>query len=387
MASRSDPAILFTAFEPSGDEHAAAVIAELKERRPDRVIYAWGGREMEAAGAEIVERTGENAVMGMPGIGKILEHRRINNRIAYWIKTHPEAVLHVPVDSPAANFPICRLAKRAGRRVVHLVAPQVWAWGTWRINKLRRLTDHVLCLLPFEEAWFREREVPATFIGHPLFDEPPDQAVLDSAVGELPEGSPRLTLLPGSRPGEMDKNFPLLVEAFAQLRRERPSLVGVVAARDEDASARLRALADASPHGCDGLEIVSGKTEAAIRWGDAAIVVSGTVTLQVARQGTPMVIVYKSNPLLYTLLAQWLLATEFFTLPNLIAGREIVPELVPHFGGAAPIAAQAGELLDDPAVAAAQRDALGKVVGVFTGKRAAVAAADVIERFVDDARS
>ena len=385
MAPR--PAILFTAFEPSGDEHAAAVVAELKDRRPDRIIYAWGGREMAAAGAEVVERTGEDAVMGVPGLGKILEHRRINNRIGRWIKDHPEAVLHVPVDSPAANFPICRLAKRAKRRVVHLVAPQVWAWGTWRINKLRRLTDHVLCLLPFEEPWFRERDVPATFVGHPIFDEAPDDDALDAQARELPDGAAHLTLLPGSRPGEMDKNFPLLIEAFAQLRAQRPALVGVVAARDDDAAARLRSLADASPHPRDGLEIVAGRTEAAIRWGHAAIVVSGTVTLQVAQQRTPMVIVYKSNPLLYTLLAQWLLATEFFTLPNLIAGREIVPELVPHFGGAGPIAAHAGRLLDDPTLAGAQRDELDAVVSVFTGRRAAVAAADVIERFADDARA
>ena len=119
-ADTNNPAprpVLFTAFEPSGDDHAAPVIAELRRRRPDLPIFAWGGPRMEAAGATIVERTGDDAVMGMPGLEKIREHRRINERIEAWMDRHRPA-LHVPVDSPAANFPICALAKARGCRVV-----------------------------------------------------------------------------------------------------------------------------------------------------------------------------------------------------------------------------------------------------------------------------
>ncbi|HHN78407.1 MAG TPA: lipid-A-disaccharide synthase, partial [Phycisphaerales bacterium] len=143
----AEPAILFTGFEPSGDDHASAVIAELRRRHPGLRMYAWGGPKMGQAGAEIIEETGKDAVMGLPGLSKVLEHRRINQRIAAWLDRNPVRV-HVPIDSPAANFPICKMARKRGVKVVHLVAPQVWAWGKWRVNKLRRLTDFVCCLLP-----------------------------------------------------------------------------------------------------------------------------------------------------------------------------------------------------------------------------------------------
>ena len=145
MAERvvSSRRLLFTAFEPSGDDHAAGVIAELRRRHPSLEIFAWGGPKMERAGATIVERTGDDAVMGMPGFAKIREHQRINARIADWLDKNPVSA-HIPVDSPAANFPICELSKARGIKVVHLVAPQIWAWGRWRIHKLRRMTEFCL---------------------------------------------------------------------------------------------------------------------------------------------------------------------------------------------------------------------------------------------------
>src|SRR4029077_19745467 len=130
------------------------------------------------AGATLVERTGDDAVMGVPALKKIREHTRINERIDAWMRQHRPGV-HIPVDSPGANFPICKIAKGHGIKVVHLVAPQIWAWGRWRIGKLRRRTDMVLCLLPFEESFFRTRHVPARFIAHPLFDAPISEAELD----------------------------------------------------------------------------------------------------------------------------------------------------------------------------------------------------------------
>lgn len=380
---REKPWLLFTGFEPSGDDHAAAVIAELKRRHPDVPIHAWGGPKMGAAGAEIVEETGQSAVMGIPGPGKIIEHQRINARIKRWLDTHG-ATVHIPVDSPAANFPICKMAQKRGLKVVHLVAPQVWAWGTWRIRKLRRLSDLVLCLLPFEEPWFRQRGVNARFVGHPLFDHAPDAASVEAQVAAFPaearEAAPRLALLPGSRPAEWTKNFPLILEAFRSLRHERPSASGVVAATHAQAAARLREIAESHGGWPDGMHMVERQTDAAIAWCDLALVVSGTVTLQVARQRKPMVVFYKSNPLLYATLASWLVSTEFFTLPNLIAGREIVPELVPHFDGAGPIVEAARALLDSAEAVERQRSELDAVARRFASTNAAIGAADAIER-------
>lgn len=372
------PGLLFTAFEPSGDDHAAAVIAELKRRCPDLPIFAWGGAHMEAAGATLIERTGEDAVMGLPGLAKISEHRGINRRIRDWMRAAPGLKLHVPVDSPAANFPICRLARKQGLGVVHLVAPQVWAWGGWRIRKLRRLTDLLLCLLPFEEPWFNERGIPAKFVGHPLFDTPTVRDLLADQAAEFGKGSPRVALLPGSRPAEIGRNFPLLLETYRQIAAREVGARGVVAATTPVVAERIRALATRHGGWPESLEVAVRKTDAVIHWSDLALVVSGTVTLQIARQQRPMIIVYKSSPLLYMLLARWVLSTEFLTLPNLVAGREVVPEFVPHFGGAEPIAAEALRIIESPEIASRQRGELARITEQFAGHHAGAEAAEAI---------
>ncbi|MCB9868169.1 MAG: hypothetical protein H6816_16210, partial [Phycisphaerales bacterium] len=286
--------------------------------------------------------------------------------------------LHVPVDSPAANFPICRIARRAGLGVLHLVAPQIWAWGGWRIRKLRKLTDGLLCLLPFEEAWFRERGITASFVGHPLFDRAVPQEAVVAAASGYPEGSPRIALLPGSRPGEIAKNWPLLLDAYRALARTRPGLVGMVAATTPSVAERIRAHAEKTGGWPESLTVAVGATDSVVYWSELALVVSGTVTLQIARQRRPMIIVYKSSPLLYMLLARWVLSTEFLTLPNLVAGREVVPEFVPHFAGHEPIVQEALKLIDSPEIASRQRGELGRIVEQFTGHHAGVEAAEAI---------
>jgi lipid-A-disaccharide synthase len=380
-SSLEQPAVLFTAFEPSGDDHAAAVISCLRVKYPKLKIYAWGGRKMEAAGAEIVEHTGDDAVMGLPGLAKIREHQRLNANIEKWLEEHPVAV-HVPVDSPAANFPVCKLTKAIGARVVHLVAPQLWAWAPWRIRKLRRLTNHVMCVLPFEQEWFRSRGVDATFIGHPLFDETVDYDVLDSEIQDWQCGEQSIALMPGSRPSEMRKNFPLILGAYIKLNKEHKNMRGIVAATRKETEPELRQIArDAGLEWPESLEIRFGSTDAVVRWSDLCIVVSGTVTLQIARQHKPMVIVYKLGRVAWTLIARWLIQPDYMTLPNLIAGREISPELVPHFGGSEPIADRVVELLEDPTAFAQQVKELEAIGKVYDEQHAADNAARIVARY------
>lgn len=382
MTSAPDqPTVLFTAFEPSGDDHAAAVIARLRHLYPKLRIFAWGGRKMQTAGAEIVEFTGDDAVMGLPGLAKIREHQRINAAIEQWLRSNPVSV-HVPVDSPAANFPVCKHTKAAGSRVVHLVAPQLWAWAPWRIRKLRRLTDHVMCVLPFEQEWFRSRGVDATFIGHPLFDKSLDTVELDELVRDWPRGEQNLALMPGSRPAEMKKNFPLLLAAYIKLNNEHKQMRGIVAATREEIEPVLRQIAkDAGLDWPDSLLVKHANTDAVVRWCDMAVVVSGTVTLQIAKQHKPMVIVYKLGRIAWTLIARWLIRTDYITLPNLIAGREICPELVPHFGGSEPIADRVVELLEDPEAFGAQVRELESIGKVYDEQNAAENAARIIARY------
>ena len=378
-AAKRLPAILFTAFEPSGDEHAAGVIAELRTRHSNLPMYAWGGVKMERAGATLIERTGDDAVMGLPGIAKIREHQRINTRIDQWLANNAMTV-HVPVDSPAANFPICAIARTHGCRVVHLVAPQIWAWGRWRIHKLRRLTDMVLCLLPFEEAFFTQRRVPARFIGHMLFDKVIDTESLDARGTSFGNGSPRIALMPGSRPDEINRHIEVMLRAFEILRTRYPDAVGVVAATSQHVASYLRKLADERLGGWpQAVSIVVQDTDAVIRWSTIALVKSGTVTLQVAKQCKPMVVFYsKSSPFLY-MIARIILSTKHFSLPNVLAHRRIVPEFIPHYGGPEPIVEAAIQLIEDAAVAETQRCDLANVVAGFSGRNASALAADAIE--------
>lgn len=379
-------AILFTAFEPSGDDHAAAVIAELRARHPDLPIFAWGGPKMARAGAQIVERTGDDAVMGLPGLAKIREHQRINERIADWLDRNQASdtpvVLHVPVDSPAANTPICKIARARGLRIVHLVAPQIWAWGRWRIRTLRRLTDQVLCMLPFEEKFFTKRAVPARYIGHFIFDHPIDAHDIDRRIAAWPQGSPRISIFPGSRPDELRRNFPLLIDSFRALKAAYPTAQGIVACTTEAVREQLRRAADDQLGGWPAdLTTVVADAEGAVRWCDLALVKSGTVTLQVARQLKPMVILYKKgNPVMFAL-ARTILSTRLFSLPNVLARRRIVPEFVPHWGGPGPIVREARRLLDHPDSADEQRRDLSAIIESFRGRSARVLAANAIEEF------
>lgn len=350
---------------------------------------------MEAAGAMLIGRTGQKAVMGLPGPAKIAEHFALQRDIRTWLGKGLARV-HVPVDSPAANFPICKLTRPAGMTVIHLVAPQMWAWGAWRVKKLRRLTNKVLCLLPFEEDWFLQRGVPARFIGHPLFDVPLDEATLaelderakafDPASGPTP--SPRIALMPGSRPAELRSAFPRLLDAFRRLLKDFPAIAGVVAATTPRVAEGLRARAEALGGWPERLAMSVGDTDAAIRWCDFALVVSGTVTLQIARQQRPMASFYCPNKVTYHLLARWLLETEHYTLPNLIMGKRIVPELIPYMrNDGEDLALEVIKFMRRTGYAEDQKAELRRLCKRFEGTHAASAAADEILRAHDAAVS
>ncbi|HMN95470.1 MAG TPA: hypothetical protein PKC43_04575 [Phycisphaerales bacterium] len=380
-ASESAAALLFTAFEPSGDALAAPVIAALLERRPGLKIYAVGGPKMEAAGAAIVERTDEGAAMGLGALSKAFAVAATTRRLRRWSK-HYRVLCHVAVDSPAANFPIARIMHRAGARVVHLAAPQLWAWGGWRIGKLRRLTSLVLCLLPFERRWFAERDVPARFIGHPAMSRPLDETALERRAAALPRGAPKVVLLPGSRPGEVRANMGLLGRAYIELQGRHGGMAGVVVAASPAMGELVRRALPVFPN---GLHMISGSAvtdgisglDAAIRWADLALAVSGTVTLDLTRQRTPMVGLYRTGVISW-LGAKVLLRTPWRLLPNIIARRAIVPEFVPHVGGAGPIIEAAAHLMRDSRNLAQQSDELARIAQAYEGRDPGNEAAEAI---------
>jgi len=365
--------VLFTAFEPSGDAHAAPVIRAIRERKAQWRVVALGGRRMAAAGAEMLLRTADDGSMGIPAWSKVQAVRRAAALVTGWIAANPVAV-HVPVDSPAANFPICARTRAAGARVVHLVAPQLWAWAPWRIRKLRRLTDHVCCLLPFEEEWFRSRGVPATFVGHPVINRGASHdPEAPPTLGLLPDGSPHVLLLPGSRAAEVDRNSRLLVRAFGAVREACPEAVALVVAASADAAARFARKVPRMP---ERMAMATGAIDAGVAWCDVAIAVSGTVTLDVARQRKPMIGIYRTG------LVSWLgshviLKAPHRLLPNVLAGRRIVPEFVPCWKGRG-VPAAARELASRASLREAQSEALDALVRQFDGHDPAAESARIV---------
>ncbi len=383
--------LLVTAFEPSGDQVAAPLIAELKRRDPSLTVYALGGPRMAEAGAELLEETTADAVMLAGSLGKVFEHKARLKRLREWMSGRTLDAL-LPTDSPAANWSVCAQTRELhpNARIIHLVAPQLWAWGTWRIRRMRRLSDHALCLLPFEPTWFRERGVDATFVGHPIFDRfrdsppQPDPQIAEWSVGT------KLALLPGSRSSEVMKNLPTMLRVLAPLRDRVGRLTVVIAGSDDARDRLIRQMVDANPSGAGVIvHRVVGRTDAVLRWADGVLVCSGTATLQVAAHRKPMVILYNASRFMWHALGRWLVSTRTFTLPNLIGaelgldeGGRRVPEFVPHFGDPKPVVEALAPLLVDSAPRARQLELFEAIHGAFEGVRFTDTAADTVQQLL-----
>ncbi len=371
--------ILFTAFEPSGDHIAGALIAELKRRDPARPVFAMGGRLMRESGAELIESTTARAAMLAGAATQAREHIKRLGRLKRWLAENPIAAV-VPTDSPAANWSICATVRKhqPSAKVVHLIAPQLWAWAPWRIRKLRRLTDHVLCVQPFEPKWFGDRGVTASFVGHPLYDRIPAEKS-PPAEGLPDSGGPKLALLPGSRQSEVKHNWPTMLGAYRRLHASHRDLSAVVAASD---ALRAHQIELMSPMGVlpRGMHMCSGDADAVLNWADAALVVSGTATLHAAAHGTPMVVYYNLKRYEWHLVGRWVVNTKTMSLPNLIGesmdlGR-VVPELMPHFGDPDALVRAVEPLLKDGEARRKQKEAFARIRARFTEYRFEQAAAD-----------
>jgi lipid-A-disaccharide synthase len=359
--------ILFTAFEPSGDALAASAARGLAAIDPTIRQFGLGGGEMEVAGVEMLAQTTHEAAMGFGAVSEIMRIKRLVEVVDRWIEENAPDVV-VAVDSPAANFHVCKAARKHQCKVAHLAAPQLWGWAPWRIRKLRRLTDHVMCLLPFEQSWFEERGVKATFIGHPAMESHVSQEI------DLPTGSPNIVMLPGSRASEIATNLPMQQNILHRICLEHQGTEAVIACREEDVH-RVEPFAS-------GIQIVGGNVSSVLEWADLALTVSGTVSLHVMRHATPMIGMYRVG-MLSRIGAACLLNTEHRLLPNLIAGKKIVPEFIPCGSIAPQIAEVALDLLDDESSMEQQRQSLRETAKVYEGHHPGKEAAEIILLLAD----
>jgi lipid-A-disaccharide synthase len=349
--------VFITVAEVSGDQHAAHLIHSLRKLDPEIVVEGHGGPAMEAAGAIIHHETTRRAAMAfqaMARAGEIWRLLRWTRR--YFDRSRPD--IHVCVDSPDMNFHFARLARERGIPVLYYIAPQLWAWREGRMSKLRRYVDHVACILPFEEDYFRQRGVPATFVGHPLFDQLAEQR--GPAPGpRFPHRPPVIGLLPGSRKSEAQWNFPHMIRIASVIRHSFPEarfLVPTTMATHPVVDEQARAFRD--------IEYGQGRFDEMVPQCDLCITVSGTATLHVAGHGIPMIVVYRHSRVLWNLIGRWILKTRTYALVNLLSPdrRHVVPEFIPWFGSYRPVAELALEYLKDPEKLRAQADSLARLV-------------------------
>ena len=318
--------LMVVAGEASGDLHAADVLAELRRRRPDLRAFGMGGPRLEAAGLERLFDAREISVMGiaevLPRLPRIWRVFRALVRAAR--ERRPTVALLV--DVPDFNLRLARKLRGLGIRVVFYVSPTVWAWRRGRVRRIARDVDRMLCILPFEEEFYRSHGVRARYVGNPVVEQVPPPARPESfrrALG-LDAARPTLALLPGSRPSELHRLLPPLVESAALLQRERPELqivVPVAPGLDRGPVERAFAARGLRP------TLVDGRAAEVVGASDVAVVASGTATLETALMLRPMVVVYRMSALSWVI-GKLMVRVAFVSLVNLLSGRRLVPELL-----------------------------------------------------------
>ena len=356
MVEQADKSIFISAAETSGDMHASKLIGRLREVLPGVSYVGLGGAAMAGAGCQVLEDLVGRSAMLAHAVGQVRFYWQLLGRVKeYLAAERPELV--VLVDSPAWNMHVAKAAKGLGIPVLYYIAPQLWAWGGWRIGKLRRRVDKVACILPFEEEWFRERGVEATYVGHPLFDEP--QRVAPAKVREFNDAeAPLIALLPGSRKQEIDRLWGPMNLIGREIKNAYSLARFVTVAADDEHAVRLAKTADETLE----VEVRRDGIEAAVRHADLTLVASGTATLEVAAQQCPMIIMYYVHPLAWHLVGRWLVKTEYLSLVNILAQRELAPEFMPYYGGVNKVARTALGLLEDRERAGRMREELGQLV-------------------------
>jgi lipid-A-disaccharide synthase len=366
--------IFITVGEASGDQHAASLVRELHAMDPDIIVEGIGGPAMAGAGAMVHFDTVQRAAMGLKAILRFAELRRILKWTRTHFRDHPPDLL-ICIDSWAMNSHWAKLAYRLKIPVMYYIAPQVWASRPGRIKRLRRYVDRIACILPFEEKFFHEHGVEATFVGHPLFDDLPAQKP-DNPDHRFPHRPPIIGVLPGSRSSVSRENFPHLLEVCDQILEAYPSatfLIPTMPATHDVIKGLLEEKYSgkpSAPENGNGLQTIGPFSFGLNRFNDLVsqcdlcLTVSGTATLHAAVHGAPQIVVYRINPLYWHLFGRWIVRTRTYSLVNLLndSRQYIVPEFIPWYGSNQRVADKALEYLRNPQLLAEQRDRLRNLI-------------------------
>jgi lipid-A-disaccharide synthase len=389
MSGQSNKHLVFiSAAEPSADRICAGLIKTIREsRRGGDIEFAGvGGPKMAEQGCLLVnpDKSGQDitgrAAMGHNAFAHIFYYYRLIRQTARFFAGN-RVDLVIVCDSPAFNFHVAKNAKKFGIKTLFYVAPQLWAWAPWRISKLRKLCDKLCCILPFEQDWFTSRGIPAEFVGNPLFDDISlnDLKKTGRDYSSFNPSTAKISIIPGSRPAEVGTLWRPMQQIAVALRKRYPNITFTTVAVDEATRGAL-----------DSTRLMNFRTSYAIDAvfqtainSDFALVASGSATLQVAAAGCPMVVMYKTSPLMWHLLGRWLVTTKYLSLVNIltnpptssiehrVSSIEIVPEFMPHFGSIEPIVETVRSLFEDKPRLSQISSELLQIVQPLSAKKAA----------------
>ncbi len=373
--------VLISAGEPSGDYYAAELVRELARRWPGCEFFGCAGPHLREAGVQPVISTEDLAVVGITEVIRHLPRiwRRYRNLISSARPVRPD--LAIVTDSPDFHFRVARQLKKLGIPVVYLVAPQVWAWRKGRVKTMRRIIDRLLCIFPFEERFFRNNGVPVAYIGHPLARRVRPKLTREEFFRkhDLELRRPLIAILPGSRRGEALRHLPELRRAAEILSRDRDLSFILPASPLCGASWFAPMLAGSS------IRAIEGEAWDAMAHCDVALAASGTVTVEAALLGAPLVTFYRVSPMSWAV-GKLLVDVPFYSMVNLIAEKLIVPELMQTEMTGERLAAETRRLLDDAADRGKMKNELALVAAKLAGPDEAtdpmVRAANEIEQLI-----
>ncbi len=375
-ATTARAGLLVVAGEISGDMHAAAVLRELRVQRPDVAAWGIGGDLVQEQGVDLIRHVRDMSVLGLVEVIKRYGFfkQAFRDTLAEVDRRRPKVALLI--DYPGFNLRLAAELKKRGVTVVYYVCPQVWAWHRSRIPRMARIIDKLLVIFPFEVDIFAREGMDVSFVGHPLVEEA--RAVFEAPLATLPwPGTLPVALLPGSRRQELERLLPVMLEAAARLQEERPEVGFILPAASPEMAALARTMIEAAPVRPRTVEIVTGQTRPVLRQARAAWVASGTATLETALMECPMVVVYRTAWLTYEV-GRRVVRVPHLGMVNLLAGKEICPELIQHDVTPAKLLAALRPLLDDTPARASMIAGLQAVKAGLGDGGAAQRVADVL---------
>lgn len=344
MTSPQSPLIMLVAGEASGDRHGAHLVQALRRRIPDAECCGIGGWRMNAAGTEIVMDAARLSVVGVWEAICNLRAVAAAMAAARDLLKRRKPDLLILIDYPEFNLQLAKTARKLGIPVLYYVSPQIWAWRSGRVKTIGRRVDHMAAILPFEVPFYHRHGIPATFVGHPLLDDLPP---LDGRpYPDRLKDAPKVGLLPGSRDSEIRRLLPALLDAALLLHRELPD-IRFILSQAASVDAGLMAELTAPYADCLPMETATDDMDRIYSECTLAIAASGTVTLQTALAGLPMVVIYRVSPVSYHI-GKALIQVPAISLVNLIAEKPLVPELIQHDAEPENIAQTARGLLSNP---------------------------------------